>query len=182
MAVMYLHRLRRHDRLPPPADAPRVRDPRPMRVLCDPRVGGGEGMVSTGVPPTAGTTRSPTTRATPTHPTCTATRHRWAHPRLVARPPRVGFDRDRTSTLRPRPAGRPPARCIDQLYLFWVAFGIILRAVALGPGTGTWHGALAGVLWGGLVRIFLLLHITWSINSVCHVSGPALRQLRRKHQ
>jgi stearoyl-CoA desaturase (Delta-9 desaturase) len=32
-------------------------------------------------------------------------------------------------------------------------------------------GALSALLWGGLVRIFLQHHITWSINSVCHFFG-----------
>jgi stearoyl-CoA desaturase (delta-9 desaturase) len=37
----------------------------------------------------------------------------------------------------------------------------------------TWsiEGALTALLWGGLVRIFLLHHVTWSINSVCHFFG-----------
>ena len=35
----------------------------------------------------------------------------------------------------------------------------------------TWEGALRGYIWGGLVRIFLLHHVTWSINSVCHFFG-----------
>ena len=37
--------------------------------------------------------------------------------------------------------------------------------------TGTLKGALTGLLWGGLVRIFMLHHVTWSINSVCHFFG-----------
>jgi stearoyl-CoA desaturase (delta-9 desaturase) len=32
-------------------------------------------------------------------------------------------------------------------------------------------GALQGLVWGGLVRIFLLHHVTWSVNSVCHFFG-----------
>jgi stearoyl-CoA desaturase (Delta-9 desaturase) len=32
-------------------------------------------------------------------------------------------------------------------------------------------GALTGFLWGGLVRIFLVHHVTWSINSICHFFG-----------
>jgi stearoyl-CoA desaturase (delta-9 desaturase) len=32
-------------------------------------------------------------------------------------------------------------------------------------------GALTGFLWGGLVRVFLVHHVTWSINSVCHYFG-----------
>ena len=35
----------------------------------------------------------------------------------------------------------------------------------------TWQGALRGYIWGGLVRIFLVHHITWSVNSVCHYFG-----------
>ena len=33
------------------------------------------------------------------------------------------------------------------------------------------EGALRGYLWGGLVRIFLVHHVTWSVNSVCHFFG-----------
>jgi stearoyl-CoA desaturase (delta-9 desaturase) len=32
-------------------------------------------------------------------------------------------------------------------------------------------GALRGLVWGGLVRIFLVHHVTWSVNSVCHFFG-----------
>ena len=37
--------------------------------------------------------------------------------------------------------------------------------------TGTLLGALTGYLWGGFVRVFLVHHVTWSINSICHFSG-----------
>jgi stearoyl-CoA desaturase (delta-9 desaturase) len=36
---------------------------------------------------------------------------------------------------------------------------------------GSWKGAVTGLLWGGFVRIFLLHHVTWSINSICHFFG-----------
>jgi stearoyl-CoA desaturase (delta-9 desaturase) len=36
---------------------------------------------------------------------------------------------------------------------------------------GTVAGALTGLLWGGLVRIFFVHHVTWSVNSVCHFFG-----------
>ena len=36
---------------------------------------------------------------------------------------------------------------------------------------GTLADGLTGALWGGAVRIFLLHHVTWSINSVCHFFG-----------
>ncbi len=60
---------------------------------------------------------------------------------------------------------------IDQLYLLWVALGLIVPGVVLGLWTQSWVGVLSGVTWGGLVRIFLMHHVTWSINSVCHVFG-----------
>ncbi len=37
--------------------------------------------------------------------------------------------------------------------------------------SGTLAGAATGLLWGGLVRIFFVHHITWSVNSVCHFLG-----------
>lgn len=37
--------------------------------------------------------------------------------------------------------------------------------------SGTLLGALTGLLWGGLVRIFFVHHVTWSVNSVCHFLG-----------
>jgi stearoyl-CoA desaturase (delta-9 desaturase) len=37
--------------------------------------------------------------------------------------------------------------------------------------TGSIVGGLTGLLWGGLVRIFFVHHITWSINSICHFHG-----------
>jgi stearoyl-CoA desaturase (delta-9 desaturase) len=46
-----------------------------------------------------------------------------------------------------------------------------LPAVLGGLITWSFTGALTGFLWGGLVRIFLLHHVTWSINSICHVFG-----------
>jgi stearoyl-CoA desaturase (delta-9 desaturase) len=36
---------------------------------------------------------------------------------------------------------------------------------------GTFAAALTGLLWGGLVRVFVLHHFTYSINSLCHVFG-----------
>jgi stearoyl-CoA desaturase (Delta-9 desaturase) len=37
--------------------------------------------------------------------------------------------------------------------------------------TGTVAGAATALLWGGLVRIFFVHHVTWSVNSVCHFFG-----------
>jgi stearoyl-CoA desaturase (Delta-9 desaturase) len=36
---------------------------------------------------------------------------------------------------------------------------------------GSLHDGLTAFLWGSLVRVFLLHHVTWSINSICHFFG-----------
>jgi stearoyl-CoA desaturase (delta-9 desaturase) len=62
-------------------------------------------------------------------------------------------------------------RAISTLFPFWVVIGI---AVPFGLGyliDGALMGAVTAALWGGPVRIFLLHHVTWSINSVCHFFG-----------
>ncbi len=35
-------------------------------------------------------------------------------------------------------------------------------------------GGWTGVLWGGLVRMFLTHHVTWSVNSICHIFGARM--------
>ncbi len=62
-------------------------------------------------------------------------------------------------------------RLISALFPVWVLLGL---AIPFGLGwlaTGTMTGALYGLLWGGAVRIFMVHHITWSVNSVCHFLG-----------
>jgi stearoyl-CoA desaturase (delta-9 desaturase) len=62
-------------------------------------------------------------------------------------------------------------RVIDKLFGLWVALSFAIPFALgwiIGGGLGT---ALTAVLWGGLVRVFLLHHVTWSINSVCHFFG-----------
>ncbi len=60
---------------------------------------------------------------------------------------------------------------VDQLYFLWVALGMLIPAVALAILMRSWHGFWAGLIWGGVVRIGLMQHVTWSVNSVCHIWG-----------
>ena len=60
---------------------------------------------------------------------------------------------------------------INNLFPAWVLIGFILPAAIGGLVTMTWMGVLLGFLWGGLVRVMLVHHATWSINSVCHLWG-----------
>lgn len=60
---------------------------------------------------------------------------------------------------------------ISRLFVLWVVLGLVLPAALGGLLTGSWTGVLLGFLWGGLARVFLVHHVTWSINSVCHLWG-----------
>ena len=62
-------------------------------------------------------------------------------------------------------------RVIDKLFGLWVAISFAIPFAIgwiVGGGLGA---ALTCLLWGGFVRVFLLHHITWSINSICHFFG-----------
>jgi stearoyl-CoA desaturase (delta-9 desaturase) len=65
----------------------------------------------------------------------------------------------------------PGMRVISRAFPAIVVAGLALPALAGYIITGRLTGALTGFLWGGLVRIFFIHHVTWSINSVCHFFG-----------
>jgi stearoyl-CoA desaturase (delta-9 desaturase) len=62
-------------------------------------------------------------------------------------------------------------RRIDKQFPTLVVVSVLLPAVVGGLVTWSWQGALSGLFWAGLVRIAVLHHVTWSINSICHVYG-----------
>jgi stearoyl-CoA desaturase (delta-9 desaturase) len=62
-------------------------------------------------------------------------------------------------------------RWISNMFPLWVFVGLLIPTVLGGLLTMSWTGALFGFVWGGLARIFLVHHVTWSINSVCHLWG-----------
>ena len=62
-------------------------------------------------------------------------------------------------------------RAIGRHFVPLVLAGLALPALAGYLVSGTLAGAATGLLWGGLVRIFFVHHVTWSVNSVCHFFG-----------
>jgi len=65
----------------------------------------------------------------------------------------------------------PVIRFVDRTFVLWVLVGL---AVPFGLGlalTGRLSGGLTALLWGGAVRILLLHHVTFAINSLCHFYG-----------
>jgi stearoyl-CoA desaturase (Delta-9 desaturase) len=65
----------------------------------------------------------------------------------------------------------PLIRWVDRTFVLWVTVGLL---VPFGLGWligGTFESALTGLLWGGLVRMLVVHHVTYSINSLCHFFG-----------
>src|SRR5215212_4264332 len=62
-------------------------------------------------------------------------------------------------------------RLINRHFPLFVLLSLAVPALAGYALTGSLAGAATGLLWGGLVRIFMVHHVTWSVNSVCHFLG-----------
>ena len=68
-------------------------------------------------------------------------------------------------------------RVVSKHYVWSVIASLVIPAVigavaTLSFNPAVWGlGALLGFLWGGLARVFVTHHITWSINSICHIFG-----------
>ncbi len=83
------------------------------------------------------------------------------------------FARERTSRRRYAPdllADRATAGA-SRWFPAWAALSLLAPAALGGLITMSWAGAATGFFWGALVRIALLHHVTWSVNSVCHMFG-----------
>jgi stearoyl-CoA desaturase (delta-9 desaturase) len=83
------------------------------------------------------------------------------------------FGRDKTNVDRFAPdleADRD-IRVVDRLFPVWVVVSLALPALLGGLITLSWWGALTAFLWAGLARISFQHHVTWSVNSICHMIG-----------
>ncbi|GAB3463757.1 acyl-CoA desaturase [Actinophytocola sediminis] len=83
------------------------------------------------------------------------------------------FNRNLTNAERFAPdllADRDIARVHRQFGL-WTLVTLLAPAVLGGLLTWSWWGAVTAFFWAGLVRVSFLHHVTWSVNSVCHMIG-----------
>jgi stearoyl-CoA desaturase (delta-9 desaturase) len=90
----------------------------------------------------------------------------WAHVGWLFSPDTTDNKRFAPDLLRD-----PDLRTVDRLF---PVVAITSLAIPFAFGwivTGTLAGAFAAFLWAGLIRMALLHHVTWSINSVCHIWG-----------
>jgi stearoyl-CoA desaturase (delta-9 desaturase) len=83
------------------------------------------------------------------------------------------FDIEQTSEQRYAPdlVGDRSLRRISRLFPAWVVVSMLLPPLVGGLWSWSWMGAITAFFWGSLVRVSILHHVTFSINSVCHISG-----------
>jgi stearoyl-CoA desaturase (delta-9 desaturase) len=65
----------------------------------------------------------------------------------------------------------PLIRWIDRTFVLWVVVGLVVPFLLGGLIGRSWEAALTGLLWGGAVRMLVVHHVTYSINSLCHFFG-----------
>jgi stearoyl-CoA desaturase (Delta-9 desaturase) len=83
------------------------------------------------------------------------------------------FDRSKTNPARFAPdlVADKDIQAVDRFVPFWMVLTLTLPALIGGLATWSWWGALTAFFWASLVRVSLLHHVTWSINSICHMIG-----------
>ncbi|GDY29870.1 acyl-CoA desaturase [Gandjariella thermophila] len=83
------------------------------------------------------------------------------------------FERDKTNVERFAPdlAADQDIRAVQLLFGPLTAVSLLLPGLLGGLITWSWAGALSAFFWAGLVRVAFLHHVTWSVNSICHMIG-----------
>jgi stearoyl-CoA desaturase (delta-9 desaturase) len=83
------------------------------------------------------------------------------------------FDWDKTDEGRYAPdlIADPDIRWVSNTFALWVTVSLLVPPLVGGLWAWSWAGALTAFFWGSLVRISLLHHVTFAINSVCHIAG-----------
>jgi stearoyl-CoA desaturase (Delta-9 desaturase) len=91
------------------------------------------------------------------------------------------FTDDRTPAERYAPdlLADPAMARVARAFPALCALSLALPFLAGWAITGTLYGALTAFLWAGLIRVALLQHVTWSVNSLCHVMGSRPFKTRR---
>src|SRR5450432_617045 len=83
------------------------------------------------------------------------------------------FDPVQTDATRYAPdlIADPDIVAVSRLFWLQVTSSLALPALVGGLWSMSIAGAVTGFFWGALVRISLLHHVTWSVNSICHAVG-----------
>ncbi|MGZ6643793.1 MAG: acyl-CoA desaturase, partial [Solirubrobacteraceae bacterium] len=83
----------------------------------------------------------------------------------------IHTDRARKTRYAPDLIADPVVKRVNDQFVLWVAVGLVLPFGLGYAFGGTLFDGFTGMLWGGLVRMLVLHHVTFSINSLCHFFG-----------
>ncbi|EFL00480.1 MULTISPECIES: acyl-CoA desaturase [Streptomyces] len=83
------------------------------------------------------------------------------------------FDEEQTPQHKYAPdlVKDPAIRRVSRQFALWTLVSLLTPPLVGGLVTWSWWGAFTAFFWGSLVRVALLHHVTWSINSICHAVG-----------
>jgi stearoyl-CoA desaturase (delta-9 desaturase) len=84
----------------------------------------------------------------------------------------IHTDRGRKTRYAPDLIADPVVKRVNDQFVLWVAAGLVIPfCLGFVFGGGSLFAGFTGMLWGGFVRMLLLHHVTYSINSLCHFFG-----------
>ncbi|HWE55829.1 MAG TPA: acyl-CoA desaturase [Acidimicrobiales bacterium] len=83
------------------------------------------------------------------------------------------YDWEKTDELKyaPELIADPDINYISRKFSTWVGVSLLLPPLVGGLWGWSWQAAVTAFVWGSLIRIALLHHVTFAINSVCHITG-----------
>jgi stearoyl-CoA desaturase (Delta-9 desaturase) len=92
------------------------------------------------------------------------------------------FDENKTSQEKfiPDLLADRKLQIVHKLFPWLVLTSMLAPALIGGLWSMSFHGALTAFFWASLVRVSLLHHVTWSINSICHTFGTEEFEVRDK--
>ena len=90
----------------------------------------------------------------------------------------IHTQRGRHDRYAPDLLADPTLRWVDRWFFAWAVGGLGMAFVLGWLIGGSLHTALTGLLWGGAVRMLVLHHVTYSINSLCHYFGRRAYETR----
>lgn len=62
-------------------------------------------------------------------------------------------------------------RVVNRYFWLWITLSLALPAALGGLLSWSWWGGVTALFWAGLVRVAFLHHVSWSVNSICHMVG-----------
>jgi stearoyl-CoA desaturase (delta-9 desaturase) len=94
------------------------------------------------------------------------------------------YDWEKTDEAKyaPELVADPDINYISRTFPMWVAVSLLLAPLVGGLWGWSWQAAVTAFIWGSLVRIALLHHVTFAINSVCHITGRRPFRTRDRSQ